>query len=80
VHLHYFLNEEGLESTDAPTGSDFQEGASLSDLVDIRDCAAYRSYATTVGGTTETRDNGYKALDKQLRRDIQASAAVLMER
>lgn len=80
IHLHYFLNEEGLESTDAPSGSDFQEGASLGDLADIRDCSAYRSYVALVGGTLDLKENGFKALDKQFRKEIQSTAAVLMER
>lgn len=35
---------------------------------------------TIVGGTLDLKENGFKALDKQFRKEIQSTAAVLMER
>jgi hypothetical protein len=78
VHLHYFLNESGLECTDVPAMNDLNEDATLRDLADIRDCTAYRAFQGLIGGQLDLRENGYEALAKEQRRELKFAAGNLM--
>lgn len=79
VHLHYFLNEKGLECTDVPAMADLNEEAALRDLADIRDCTAYRAFQGLIGGQLELKENGYEALSKEQRRELKFAAGNLMQ-
>ena len=80
VHLQYYVNEKGLESTDILDPAHLCEDVTDKDLVDIRDSPAYHAYlALAGGGEVNYRQNGYKALNKQYRREIKFAGGNLME-
>jgi hypothetical protein len=79
VHLGYFLNEEGLESTDVLGSRDTLSEHGIQDLPDTRDCAAYRSFVQLVGADLDMRANGYKQLSKEQRSELKFAAGHLMQ-
>ena len=79
VHLHYYLDEEGLESTDAPALADVCEDACLRDLADIRDSSAYRAFMKLIGGQVDLNEDGYKSLAKDYRQELKFIGGNLME-
>jgi len=78
VHLHYYLDEEGLESTDAPAPADGCEDVRLRDLADIRDCSAYRAFVSLGGGQVDLNEDGYKSLAKEDRQELKFVGGNLM--
>jgi hypothetical protein len=78
VDLNYFLNEEGMESTDIPSPESLWPQVTLSDLPDIRDTPAYHAYIKTTGGSLDLRTNGYKELSKESRAELRFAATNLM--
>jgi hypothetical protein len=49
VHLHYFHNEDGLESTDIIESRDLMPEYLWDNLADIRDSVAYEAYLALIG-------------------------------
>ena len=79
MHLSHFLNEAGQESTDFISETDLHSELGLAELQDIRDCPTYRAYLRSIGRELDLRQNGYKELDKEQRRELQYAAGNLME-
>ena len=63
MHLHYFLDEQGMECTDTLSSGDLLEHTFIDSLPDIRDTPAYRAYVELIGGHIDLEENGFEALD-----------------
>lgn len=79
VHLSYFLNEEGQESTDVLSPNELKLDLGLNELPDIRDCSAHRAFVRLIGGDLDLRQNGYKELSKEQRSELKFAAGNLMQ-
>lgn len=79
VPVSYFLNEEGLESTDILSMDALLPRMSLQELPDVRDCSAYRAYARDIGTTLDLGVNGYKELSKDQRGELKFAATQIMK-
>jgi hypothetical protein len=51
----------------------------LKDLPDIRKCSAYRQYIKKIGGTIDFKQNGYRDLSKEQRRELKFLAGNMMQ-